>query len=185
MITTQTTIDKINNFDYYYEMSDDSRKYSQGARAEKEIHVALDAMTNEELIEVRDGLTKDMDLVNRYFNQFATIEEPTPEPSKLSKVMTTAWTYFRGGLYESFSLALRAAWAFFKLSKTLRRGIAYFTYKKADGSLRNAIGTLHGHNFDYQHKTSKRATKAGQVKYWDVVARAWRSFRIERLVSIQ
>jgi len=101
-----------------------------------------------------------------------------------SRLFKIAWTYFKDGLFQTFGLALKAAWNRFKVVKALKNGLAYFTFEKSNGSIRNAIGTLLNNNFNYQSKGSNRKENYSVVKYWDVVSKGWRSFRIDRLISI-
>ena len=70
MTTTQTITDQINSFDYYYEMSDSYKKQSNGSYNEKQIKLALDQLSVEELQEVKKGITKDAEYVNRYFAKY-------------------------------------------------------------------------------------------------------------------
>ena len=48
MTTSQTLANSINSFDYYYEMSDSDRTYSNGERAQKAIKDAASERTSEE-----------------------------------------------------------------------------------------------------------------------------------------
>ena len=101
-----------------------------------------------------------------------------------SRLFKIAWVLFKDGLFSSFAQSLHAAWMRFKIRIALKNGLAYFTYKKANGELRDAIGTLFERNFNYTSKGSQRKENFSVVKYWDVVSQGWRSFRIDRLVLI-
>jgi hypothetical protein len=68
-----------------------------------------------------------------------------------SSIFSSAWQLFKGGLFASFGEALKAAWNKSKLQKALKSGVAYFKFRKADGTEREAIGTLHGANFQALH----------------------------------
>jgi hypothetical protein len=100
-----------------------------------------------------------------------------------SKIFKTAWAWIKEGLFETFADALRASWAKFRLLTRLRAGLAYFTFTKASGERRTAVGTLHPANFSYKAKTSGREKPSLVVKFWDVEKRAFRSLRIDRFVS--
>ncbi len=102
-----------------------------------------------------------------------------------SNIFKTAWSLLKKGLFSSFAEALHAAWMRFKIRIALKSGLAYFTFRKANGELREAIGTLYKRNFSYLSKGSHRKENLSVVKYWDVVSQGWRSFRIDRLVSIK
>jgi hypothetical protein len=97
-------------------------------------------------------------------------------------IFNTAWQYIKDGLFTAFSDALKAAWNKIKLVAQLKKGVSYFTFKKVDGTERKAIGTLNDVNFQYENKGSDRKACTGIVKYWDIEARGFRSFRIENFV---
>lgn len=104
-----------------------------------------------------------------------------------SEVFKTAWAFMREGLFNSFSEALKTAWAKVKLLTKLRKGIAYFSFTKVSGEVREAIGTLHTNNFDYTPKGNGKARKSNllQVKFFDVEKRAFRSLKIQNLITIK
>ena len=71
------------------------------------------------------------------------------------------------------------------LKVKLQSGVAHFLYMKKDGTLREAWGTCAGNLM--------RATQNGRgvsgdavntVKYWDTMARGYRSLRYENLVQV-
>lgn len=97
--------------------------------------------------------------------------------------MTTAWELFRTNIFKTFGDALKAAWNRIKLTTQLRKGIAYFSFLKKDGSIREAIGTLNGTNFEYKTKGSHRRFNAAIVKYYDIEKRAFRSFKVENFIK--
>ena len=203
MTNTQTTNDtktRLENFDHTYEMSDPNNKWNAGIREEKSIKIELDKLTETELIELRDSLTVSMEWVNRHFSEYFKNLPTTPEPtaelvtdneaptnepkSYLSTIMQDAWSFFNGDLFKSFGDALKAAWAKYKLVQSLINGIAYFSFIKADGSRRNAIGTNRSGNYQYESKGSTSKQNAAQIKYYDLEKRAYRSLNISGLVSI-
>jgi hypothetical protein len=100
-----------------------------------------------------------------------------------SSIFTTAWQLFKGGIFATFAEALKAAWNKSKLQSALKSGVAYFKFTKADGKEREAIGTLHPVNFQYENKGSQSIQKPGLVKFWDVEKRAFRSFNIENFIG--
>ena len=99
------------------------------------------------------------------------------------ELFKTAWQYIKDGVFTSFADALKAAWNRLKLIAKLKKGVAYFTFRKTDGTLRPAIGTLNGSNYQYESKGSDRPKNPSLVTYWDIEARAFRSFRIENFIS--
>jgi len=140
MNKTERITNQINTFDFFYEMSDSDKTYRDGRRNEQEIKTELSKLSNSELIEVKKGLTVDMDNVNRYFD-LSTTEEPvndselktdsTPltvcKKSFKSELFTKAWELFRCESIETFSEALKLAWRRSKVLEALKSGIAYFS----------------------------------------------------------
>lgn len=100
-----------------------------------------------------------------------------------SSIFTSAWELFKGGFFASFGEALKAAWNKSKLQKALKSGVAYFKFRKADGTEREAIGTLHGANFQYEAKGSQSKSNVTIVKFWDLEKRAFRSLNISSFIS--
>jgi len=206
MTNTQTTTDladRINEFPFFWEMKSDQRKWDAGCREDKALKSELDKLSPMELKAVFSEVTTDMEFVNRYFKAYfdnlpteptevATGEassdnevQPSEAPkSNLSTIMANAWSFYKGGLFNSFSEALKAAWGRFKLVSMLRDGIAYFSFTKADGSHRDAIGTLRNGNYQYDSKGSTAKQNPAQVKYFDVEKQAFRSLNISQLLSI-
>lgn len=81
---------------------------------------------------------------------------------------------------KTFAVCLSRAWALYRLTKQMRGGIVSFAYEKADGSLRKAKGTLK----DIQgliKGTGKENYKT--VRYFDVDAGGFRSFRVENFIT--
>ena len=86
----------------------------------------------------------------------------------LKTIMCRAWHLFRS-TEKTFAVCLSKAWALWRLTRQMRADVVRFAYEKADGSLRKACGTLRG--------------VASTVKYYDVEAAGWRSFRVENFVT--
>lgn len=175
--------DEINNFDSFYFMSDSSKVYNFWNSKEHEIMTALEACTGIELNEIYNNLT-DLKKVSKcglvsYLKE--NLEVPAVESPKVS-IFKTAWTYLKSGLISTMSAALKMAWNRYKLLSKLRTGIAAFTFIKADGTVRDAVGTL-------KLKTSHTATTEKKVnleivKYFDTMANGWRSLRLDSLITI-
>ena len=100
-----------------------------------------------------------------------------------SQLFKAAWELFKGGLFASFSEALKAAWNKSKLQAALKSGVAYFKFRKSDGTEREAIGTLNAANFQYEAKGSQSKNNAAIVKFWDLEKRAFRSLNIASFIS--
>lgn len=68
-----------------------------------------------------------------------------------------------------------------ELKKEMMNGVVEFHFKKKDGSIRVAHGTLCAKYFGDMPKGTGPA-KTGVLPYWDMDKSAWRSFIIENLI---
>ncbi len=80
--------------------------------------------------------------------------------------------------YITFSDALKQAWKIIKLRMKMKFRNVVFQYKKVDGSIRNAVGTL---NVSYESKGGK-SVNYSVVNYFDTESNGWRSFKAENLI---
>lgn len=80
----------------------------------------------------------------------------------------------------SISEALKKAWAVLKLAKTMKDRIVEFAYRKVDGSIRMAKGTL---NID-RDQTAARPFNTKVQTYFDVEANDFRCFKVENLILV-
>ncbi len=99
----------------------------------------------------------------------------------LQIIMRRAWQIARA-TGKVFAVALSSAWQLYRLTKQMRVGIVRFAYEKVDGTLRKAIGTLQA--TAVLAKGTGRPDNGRTVKYYDVEADGWRSFKVENLVTI-
>lgn len=187
MTNTTEITNRINSFNFHWGQTSDTKKFDAGLREENDICKVLSTLSVEELREVKTGITATEKFVSLAFGEFLD-NLPTPvievEKSELSKLMSAAWKMIRKGLFTTISEALKAAWKRAKLIKQLTNGVAYFTYAKATGELRDAIGTLRNGNYAYEYKTNGKGSKVEVIKYFDLQAKAWRSCRsIDRSVT--
>ncbi|WP_071133881.1 SH3 beta-barrel fold-containing protein [Millionella massiliensis] len=98
----------------------------------------------------------------------------------LSNIMRRAWVFYRT-TGKAFAVCLARAWVLYRLIKRMRTGVVAFAYEKADGTLRHAKGTLQ--DVASLVKGTGRDTPT-TIKYYDVEAAGFRSFRIENLITI-
>lgn len=98
----------------------------------------------------------------------------------LSNIMRRAWV-LRRVTGKAFAVCLTRAWALYRLVKRMRTGVVSFAYEKTDGTLRHAKGTLR--DVAALVKGTGKNTPA-TVKYYDIEAAGFRSFRIENLITI-
>jgi len=82
--------------------------------------------------------------------------------------------------YTSFSEALKQAWRIIKLSVCMKLGAVAFTFKKVDGSIRQAVGTLK----DTPAVLGTKAKNYSAFTYYDIEANGWRSFKCELFQSL-
>lgn len=74
-----------------------------------------------------------------------------------------------------------------RLVEKLHKEIVAFSYRKSNGEIRNAIGTLDASkNEDLANYVSSGNVKekTGVTSYWDVNKNGWRSFKNENLIEI-
>ena len=99
----------------------------------------------------------------------------------LSAIMRRAWQIARA-TSKAFAVALSKSWQLYRLTKRMRAGVVRFAYEKADGTLRRAVGTLK--DTAALVKGTGRPDDGRTVRYFDVEADGWRSFRVENFVTV-
>lgn len=99
----------------------------------------------------------------------------------LSTIMRRAWHIARA-TGKAFTVCLSRAWQLYRLTKRMRAGVVRFAYEKTDGTLRKAVGTLK--DTAELIKGTGRPDDGRTVKYYDVEAGGFRSFRVEGLVTV-
>lgn len=99
----------------------------------------------------------------------------------LHEIMTLAWRFVKRNGY-SMSEALKCAWANIKLRSLLHKRIVEFYFKKTDGTLRQAFGTLMDGKVP-ETKGMKKTADSCQV-YFDTEKDEWRSFKKCNLIKI-
>ncbi|WP_255585424.1 SH3 beta-barrel fold-containing protein [Bacteroides sp. K03] len=97
------------------------------------------------------------------------------------EVMMMAYEIF-SSTGDSWSVCLAKAWQLYRLKGMFRTGAVKFAYAKTDGTLRRATGTLKDVPAGLVKGTGKKNFKT--VCYFDADAGAFRSFRVESLVTI-
>lgn len=101
---------------------------------------------------------------------------------QLRNIMRMAWQFVKRNGY-TLSEALKTAWANFKLKEQMSRGIVRFYYRKVDGSIREAFGTLSEKLVPpTENKSDKKRNDTVQT-YYDTERCAWRSYKIANLVA--
>lgn len=95
-------------------------------------------------------------------------------------IMRRAWQIARA-TGKAFAVALSKAWALYRLTKRMRAGVVRFAYEKTDGTLRRATGTLQ--EVAARVKGTGRPDDGRTIRYYDVNADGWRSFKVENFVT--
>ena len=99
----------------------------------------------------------------------------------LSQIMKLAWQFFKQ-TGESFSECLKKAWANFRLVQKMQSTIVRFYFKKVDGSVREAWGTLSSKVIPTTTGEDKRAKNETIQTYYDTEANGWRCFKKLNLI---
>lgn len=102
--------------------------------------------------------------------------------SQMKEVMQMAWSFVRKNGY-SMSEALKCAWANLKLKAALKIKIVEFYFKKTDGTLRQAFGTLLESRVPETKGTGRKPNDNLQT-YFDTEVGDWRCFKKCNLIKI-
>lgn len=105
----------------------------------------------------------------------------TEKRNLLKEIMSLAWSFVRKNGY-SMSEALKCAWANIKLRALLHKKVVEFYFKKTDGTLRQAFGTLMSDRIPETKGTKKTADNC-QV-YFDTEKNEYRCFKKCNLIKI-
>jgi len=95
-----------------------------------------------------------------------------------SLVFKTAWQIASD--FATFAEALKHAWQLIKLKYAMLKGVVEFSYRKVDGSIRTAVGTLQAPHVNYEFKGKASTTKT--MAYFDLEQGAFRCFKIENFI---
>lgn len=90
----------------------------------------------------------------------------------------------RRNQFLSWSQCLAASWKVVKLQTAMRQGKVSFVYQKQNGDRREAKGTLVKELIPYSPKGNAKPQPITLVKYYDLGAEGYRSFRAERILEI-
>lgn len=105
----------------------------------------------------------------------------TQKRNQLSEIMNLAWQMVRRNGY-TMSEALKVAWTNIKLRALLHKKVVEFYFKKTDGTLRQAFGTLMSGRIPETKGTKKTADNC-QV-YFDTEKNEYRCFKKCNLIKI-
>ena len=191
-MTTLEITNAINELDYNYHMIDDYSEYSHFAGIDQMIDNALKNVTPEQANEIYNGIKENRKSLYHGKKLLGMIPAPEPTPAQVAPVavksamkvslFNNAWSMFKDGLFTSFAKALKAAWSRIKVITGLKSGVVTFQYIKSDGSIRIATGTLS--DINYVAKTTESKPKPEIIKYFDIEAQSFRSFRLDRFIGL-
>ena len=99
----------------------------------------------------------------------------TERRNNLSELMRMAWQFVKRNGF-TMSRALKLAWANMKLKAAMRSGIVKFYFRKVDGTLREAYGTLKAELLPKTEGTGRKPGDTVQV-YYDIEKQAYRCFK--------
>ncbi len=99
----------------------------------------------------------------------------TTNRNKLSEVMSLAWQMVKRNGF-SMSEALKVAWANIKLHAAMSFGIVRFYFRKVDGSIREAYGTLKPTLLPESKGTGRKPNDTVQT-YFDTEVQEYRCFK--------
>lgn len=100
------------------------------------------------------------------------------------RVMKYAWKIFKATA-QVWSLCLRKAWQLYYLAKNMRGGVVKFTFRKADGTIRKATGTLKNLSAGSTFGGKKMIEPSYKTfTYFDVERNSFRCFKVENLIAV-
>lgn len=102
--------------------------------------------------------------------------------NQLKEVMLMAWTFVKRNGF-SMSEALKCAWANMKLKVAMKQRIVKFYFKKVDGSVREAYGTLKENLIPATSGDSRKKNDTVQV-YFDTERQEYRCYKKANLLNI-
>lgn len=102
-----------------------------------------------------------------------------------SELFKVAHAMVRKAKAANISEALKQAWKVMKVKAAMLVGKVAFAYRKMDGQIRKAVGTLN--NINYTPKTPangkpRGARPADVICYFDIEAKGFRSFCANNLI---
>ena len=101
----------------------------------------------------------------------------------LRAIMQMAWQFVkRNGM--TLADALKKAWQVFKLKAQMMKGIVRFYFRKVDGSIREAYGTLRADLMPGVKGEDNRRKNDTVQTYFDTEKQEFRCFKIANIVTL-
>ncbi len=102
--------------------------------------------------------------------------------NQLCEILKLAWQFVKKNGF-SMSEAMKVAWANMKLKAELKKKIVKFYFRKVDGSVREAYGTLAEGKIPTTGESGRKKNDTVQV-YFDTEREEYRCFKKANLLSI-
>lgn len=99
-----------------------------------------------------------------------------------SKLFKVAHAILRKAQVSTWSEALKAAWKAMKVYTRMLTGKVEFTFRKVNGEVRNAVGTLHDLNYVAKGTGANTDKNADVICFWDCEKQSFRSFKAITLI---
>lgn len=101
----------------------------------------------------------------------------------LKNIMQMAWRFWRTPR-QAFAECLKLAWRNFNLKRRMAKEVVRFYFRKIDGSLREAWGTLRSDIVpSITGENSRKKSETVQV-YFDTEKNEWRCYKLLNLAAI-
>jgi hypothetical protein len=99
-----------------------------------------------------------------------------------SKLFKVAHAILRKSEVTTWSEALKAAWKAMKVYTNMLIGKVEFSFRKVNGEVRNAVGTLHNLNYFAKDNRTISDKNADVICFWDCEKQAFRSFKASTII---
>jgi hypothetical protein len=103
------------------------------------------------------------------------------KPTDLSNIMRMAWRFYRT-TRQAFSECLKLAWRNFCLVRKMHTEVVRFYFRKVDGTLREAWGTLRSDIVPPIEGNDTRKKNDTVQVYYDTERQEWRCFKRLNLI---
>ena len=103
------------------------------------------------------------------------------KPTDLSNIMCMAWRFYRT-TRQAFGECLKLAWRNFNLVRRMHTEVVRFYFRKVDGTLREAWGTLRTDIVPPVEGNDTRKKNDTIQTYYDTERQEWRSFKRLNLI---
>lgn len=103
----------------------------------------------------------------------------TERRNQLSEIMNLAWQLVKRNGF-TMSEAMKCAWANIKLKAKMQKSIVKFYFRKVDGTIREAYGTLKESLLPATTGSNRKSNPTVQT-YFDTEKQEWRCFKVANL----